>query len=250
MPARRKKPDWRALGVELVVVTLGVLLALAGQQAVQSLNWRADLKDTRASVHEQLSYGAHSAYERMAIGVCERDRLDLLRDRLLASGPAWPGAPLATDNWLQRGAEVAYRTPVRRWSTSAWEAAVASSAASHMKPAEMTRHAAAHEYLQSARRFNDAEALYVADLSVLARPGPMSEDLRGRMLATLARARMANAQIVGLSEIILHHFATLGIRLSPADQAQVLAEMRATYGACVVVPPPPTHRRSTSAPLV
>src|SRR6185369_2234561 len=151
-------------------------------------NWRRQLAETRIGLRDQLEAGAYSAYERLVIVRCQRERLDYLRGRLVATGPIWRAEPLANDNWLWRGSDVAYRTPVRRWSTSAWQAAVASTAASRMTPKEMTRFATANELLELARRANQSEELYVADLSALAIGGPMSEATRERMLTTVDRA--------------------------------------------------------------
>jgi len=46
---------WNAVGWELLIVTLGVLLALGAQELVQGLHWRSEVRETRQALDAELS---------------------------------------------------------------------------------------------------------------------------------------------------------------------------------------------------
>jgi hypothetical protein len=46
---------WQALGWEIGVVVVGVLIALGAQEFVQSLHWRGEVRDTRQAMDAELS---------------------------------------------------------------------------------------------------------------------------------------------------------------------------------------------------
>jgi hypothetical protein len=46
---------WNAVGWELAIVTIGVLLALGAQEFVQALHWRSEIKETRTALDAELS---------------------------------------------------------------------------------------------------------------------------------------------------------------------------------------------------
>ena len=53
---RLKPPHgWHAVTWELLIVTLGVLIALGAQQLIETANWRRDVADFRASVRAEMS---------------------------------------------------------------------------------------------------------------------------------------------------------------------------------------------------
>lgn len=70
---------WNAVGWELAIVTLGVLVALGAQQVVQSLNDRNTAADTRAEVTDELNSDLMSMALRRSIEPCIGRRLSELR---------------------------------------------------------------------------------------------------------------------------------------------------------------------------
>ena len=55
-----KPPNgWNAVGWELAIVTLGVLIALGAQQAIESLNWKREVAGFRDAVHDEIETNLH-----------------------------------------------------------------------------------------------------------------------------------------------------------------------------------------------
>jgi hypothetical protein len=75
---------WRAMGWELAVVTLGVLIALAAQQAAGGLNDRAVAAETRVGVTDELNSDLMSMALRQSAQPCIDRRLGELRAILAA----------------------------------------------------------------------------------------------------------------------------------------------------------------------
>ncbi len=70
---------WNAVGWELAIVTLGVLIALAAQQVAGSLNVRSTAAETRAQVTDELNSNLMSMVLRQSSERCIERRMTELR---------------------------------------------------------------------------------------------------------------------------------------------------------------------------
>ncbi len=70
---------WNAVGWELAIVTLGVLVALAAQQTAETLNDRSSAAETRAQVTDELNSNLMSMVLRQSSEPCIERRLTELR---------------------------------------------------------------------------------------------------------------------------------------------------------------------------
>ncbi len=70
---------WRAVWWELVIVVLGVLIALAAQQAVEAWNWRAAVAAERAVLRDEVRDNLNSVQDRLVVEPCVRRKLDEVR---------------------------------------------------------------------------------------------------------------------------------------------------------------------------
>jgi hypothetical protein len=70
---------WNAVGWELAIVTLGVLIALGAQQVAQSINDRSTAAQTRTEVRDELNSDLMSMALRQSIEHCIGRRLSELR---------------------------------------------------------------------------------------------------------------------------------------------------------------------------
>jgi len=75
-----KPPNgWNAVGWELAIVTLGVLIALGAQQAMESLNWKREVAGFRDAVHDEIETNLHSYPYRAVQKQCIKRKLDELQ---------------------------------------------------------------------------------------------------------------------------------------------------------------------------
>ena len=105
----RPPHGWPAVWWELVIVTLGVLIALGAQQALDTIRWKRDVTEFRRALDNELGYDFGAYRDRLAQSACINRRLDELEQ--------WLGA-------LQSGAEVRLTTPIRRPTTTSLRTAV------------------------------------------------------------------------------------------------------------------------------
>lgn len=77
---RLKPPNgWHAVAWELLIVTLGVLIALGAQQLVEAANWRREVAGFRDSVRGEIELNLGSYPYRAKQKQCIKNRLDELQ---------------------------------------------------------------------------------------------------------------------------------------------------------------------------
>lgn len=211
---------WRAFGIELVVVVLGVLIALFAQQWLEQVNIRNDLADLRAALDREVANNLAQVRARVAQSACLDRRLDQLetwqRDWRDGEGPAIEGTigrPLAfgtTGNVWNLGASgIANRLPLdqrlayarlygqfdnymalRLIEIDIWRGLWAFDGATRLSPEEVNRLRGA---ILSARSLNDSMRINFSQLMARARqefgilpapdprPGPEVTGLCGQL---------------------------------------------------------------------
>ena len=114
---------WRALAGEVGIIVLGVLIALASEQIVESLHWRRVLNDYRAALHEEVAHNIATYTYRMSQDRCADARTDELNrwlDSWRAGRPLSSHGPIGVPQslmvfngvWSSRSEEIASRMPL------------------------------------------------------------------------------------------------------------------------------------------
>jgi hypothetical protein len=211
MDAHRPKPvhSWNELIGEIGVIVLGVLIALAAEQAVELVHWNHQLAEARKSLRDELHTSAQAAYGHRAISACNSQALSKLRTDLLKSAPAWKAKPSA------------YEALLFTWDTSAWRTAQASGTLGHMTPAELNGYASAYQWPtifaeQEAKDQDDA-----AQLGLLAYDLNLGDGMRGRMLEAVNRAERQNWLAALGAKQFLESAAAVGVALSDVDRKKI-----------------------------
>ena len=114
---------WREFAGEVGIIVLGVLIALAAQQVVETIHGNAQAREFRQAVDNEVAYDLGSYKQRLLLSPCVKARLDEI-DRVIASYRA--GKPLAmhglsrlpvgfslrTSVWAGRTDDVVSRLPL------------------------------------------------------------------------------------------------------------------------------------------
>ena len=123
---------WRELAGEVGIIVLGVLIALAFEQAATTLHNRADKREAYDAVYTEMRENLSNMKGRMATQGCVERRLDEIGEILAGAGnatmapqPQWIGQP---SDWFN--------------SDEAWQAATGSGRTSLFSPDEQNRLAA------------------------------------------------------------------------------------------------------------
>jgi hypothetical protein len=139
MDIHKPKPwhGWREFLKEYAIVVIGVLTALAGEQAVEWLHWRHEVADTREALATELSNTLGVLQLISAQDRCIDVRLDLLKD--------WDEGKAALNG--PHLAAAANRPRLYALKTTVWDLVKSSQVASHMSLPERDRYAVLYEGL-------------------------------------------------------------------------------------------------------
>jgi hypothetical protein len=195
---RPKKPihGWREFLAEVGIIVVGVLIALAAEQAVEALHWRHQVHEGRKAIREELALSAYFAQERAAVGKCLEDRLAFLQARVDAAGDRWEGQPWRRLQGRAFDEGDAYASPIREWPSEVWRALVADGTAAHFPHKEMLQLSGLYQYVEATRAENSRERAEIAPLAMLGRSFPLGEAARSRIDIALQDQKGMNRMAV------------------------------------------------------
>lgn len=126
---------WKAFWSEIIIVILGVLIALAANEAVQNWNWRNKVQDGENRLRVDVERAFVNAAELYVTAPCVESQLAALSDNLLNSGDKL--TPLPNYKEDTAGAflwSYVVRLPNRPYRFSTWETLLADGTAAHFSP--------------------------------------------------------------------------------------------------------------------
>lgn len=135
---------WRALAGEVGIIVVGVLIALAAEQVVNSVRERDDMAQLRSALQSELSDDRARWENIRAQDPCTEKRLGAL-DEWVKNAP--PNATLADG----------YRPFLFNMHSSAWDLAKTNPAAMHIPLKERLTYASLYQAIDNWRQFIDEE---------------------------------------------------------------------------------------------
>jgi hypothetical protein len=126
---RRFSPSmgWRAFWSEILIVVLGVVIALAANQAVENWNWRNKVKDAEVRLQGDIAWAFLWAAEKSAGQPCVDAQLAAMARAVIESGETLQPLPVVMALDLQS----VVRMPNRPYRFPVWDALLADGTASH-----------------------------------------------------------------------------------------------------------------------
>lgn len=121
---------WGAFWSEILIVVLGVAIALAASEAVDSWNWRIKVKEAEARLQGDIAWVFLWSAEKSVTQPCVDAQLAAMGRNVLESGDTLRPLPVGTvldRQWV-------VRTPTRPYRFPVWEALLADGTASHFPP--------------------------------------------------------------------------------------------------------------------
>jgi hypothetical protein len=182
--------SWRELLNEIGVVVIGVCIALAAEQTVEWLHWRAQVAGAREEIATEMTRNINSATMRLRSEQCVERRLDALASILDASGKSGSLPPLGD---ISRPSHFSM-------SLGVWDSVVASQVATHFPRQYLANLAVLYRGVQRLAEIMPLEQDAWDNLEVMVGPGrrldPAAEnDLR----KALSRARTLNRAVAAYS---------------------------------------------------
>jgi type II secretory pathway pseudopilin PulG len=229
MDIHKPKP-WRGVREflkEYVIIVVGVLTALAGEQVVEQLHRSEEARLAERAMRLELGQDdGQQAYARVLITRCSDDRIAQIHD----------GAFGAPADQLRKWT-ASYVPPFRSWDSEAWKAVVSSDIGKFMGAERLVDWSAAYRTMPGLSELNAHESEPAAELRDALPPSgePSGADRQNlRRLAGLLR--LANDRMSRGSELFLVRTRRLDATVAVATQQTLLSQARALYGDCAVAP--------------
>lgn len=226
--AKLRAQDWTAITIELVIVTVGVLIALAAQQWAEDRSWNQKVEATRAALRFELAEHYDYAVEYRVISPCLLGQIHRLRDRVLASGSTLDSAPLYSED---DGSHYVLRMPGKTYPEDAWDDALSEGTIRSFDPAlrrQLAGHYAQFPEMQAMIAENNAaEPAFVA----LSHRLPLDAAVRYMVIRDLERMRGRVEYLDTLQGQLIENIEKAGMLPSP-ENAETLTKRYGTYKFC------------------
>lgn len=208
MEVHNPKPihNWSDFLKEVVTIVIGVVIALAAEEAVNSYNWKKEVAVVEDSLDDELEDSVFAAMERIKIADCQRRTLDRLDE-------------MADEN---KGTLVIRNAPLRRnrvWGSAAWDAAVASGAVAHMRHDERNAYATLFSFIRLFRDLNLRSEDLWARVDAYRRPRVLTPAARDRFVETISELRSLTGTMNMAAPQFVERAKPLHIKLDPQDAA-------------------------------
>jgi hypothetical protein len=210
MDIHKPKPwhGWREFLREYATIVIGVLTALAFEQAVEWLHWQGKVRSAEHAIQTDLALTADLASERVALSRCLDDRLNVLKALVEGPQPSAGPLPAAAGGYPM---SAPYRAPARAWNTQAWDGIMADGTYAHLTPDRARALSLLYYTVGNMREANFAEKNEAPDLDVLEDKAiALTPDKRVELLQHIAKLRWFNQDLTKVSKQILRRIDDAG----------------------------------------
>ncbi len=188
MHFRLPKPlhGWREFIGEVGIIVVGVLIALAAEQLVETIHWKSQVAEARTALGVEISDSLGQAIEREKLSRCVNKRLDEI-SVILSQASRSGRLPAVGDIG---------RPPFRTWVDNSWQSTMAGQTASHFDRHELSQLSVVYDFVRRASQASEEELQAWTDLQSIIGPGrPVSADEIGVLVRAVERARAVDAYI-------------------------------------------------------
>lgn len=246
-----RKQEWTAIGIDFIIVVVGVGVALLAEQWIRDVQKRSDAIRAELEINDELIRLYVNAEERLTLKACNRERIQAIADALLEPGEAWTGMPLdakplseddrmkGLSGGIRSYLPVVLRPPHRLWDSGLWSAELARGTVDDMDPER--RRTINQIYLQA--RIADTYQAKIYDLHAQLKPLARNTILPQRERLRYYEILAAIDEYEALMETVLIQIATpieeLGIDFArfemqaPFTLETFNAKHREVHGDCV-----------------
>jgi hypothetical protein len=212
---------------EIAIIVVGILIALAGEQVVNNLEWAHRVHEAEGAMRAELAQNNHDAYYRLTTRPCALAKLNEIEAALVASRDR--GAPVAPITRYQR--------PLRPWQSDEWENARSLQIASHIPNDRLTLYSQAYFWPKVLHETQAGEREAMSDLNTLTlNAGRLESAERDRLFHALVKTRDYLGLMDGAAGLMLRATAPVGVVLSEAEKKAELSRAQQDLGACVAAP--------------
>lgn len=227
--AKLRAQNWVAIIIELVIVTLGVLIALAAQQWAEGRSWDDKVEATRSALRAELGEHYNYAVEYRVVYPCLQAQIDTLRARVLASGSTMDPAPLFSEG---RNTDYVLRLPSKIYPTDAWEASVTDGTIRSFEPSLRRQLAGHYGQLPEMTELNSADNAVEPGLVALTHRMPLDPVVRYLIIKDIEQVRGHLQYLDLLNGQLIENVQKAGM-LPSAQTARAETKRYGTYRFCM-----------------
>ena len=239
-----KEQNWFAVGIDFVIVVIGVFIG------IQVANWndvrqqRASLTLAEADINRDLLDTYFNAKERISLKDCRISRIQMLSTLLLETEGVWDGTQHITDSRSDDLAiDQVLRSPSRNWDSRIWEAELARGTFNLMDSTRRQNIDGIFQQSEHAERLQGDLFSLVSRLKILSQRTEISKSDRLRYFEALSEIDQKGFWLELISGQIADSIEDLNIPVSEDYEAGVggalpayIENRQEFYGDCAKVP--------------
>ena len=225
--AKLRAQDWVAISIELVIVTVGVIIALAAQQWAEERSLQSELEASMTALRAELGEHYGYAVEFRAVYPCLQTQLNQLRDRVAKSGAALIPAPMHEDENFH----FVLRLPSKVYPTDAWQAMVTDGTVQRLDPPLRRQLAGHYGQLPEIAEMNSANNAAEQGLFALRHQLPLDPSVRYSMMKEIEQVRGRLEYLDFINGQVIDYVQHANM-VPPAKEAQATTERYGTYQFC------------------
>ena len=178
---------WKAFWSEILIVILGVLIALAANEAVQDWSWRNKVQDGEVRLQGDVAYLFKLSAEQYSVKPCTLLQLQVLSQKLVHSSSAWTPVTVHIDD----GSNVPFiiRMPARPHVFPVWDSLLADGTAARFPQDRQAFYGAVSARITRTQNQNDDANQLGRRLLALGHPMALSDDTRRYFLVMTEEIR-------------------------------------------------------------
>jgi hypothetical protein len=180
---RRFSPSmgWPAFWSEIAIVVLGVVIALAANEAVEDWNWRHKVADAEQRLQGDVDWAFLWAAEKSSSAPCVDAQLAALGRRVLDSGDTL--APVPVMNYLDL--QYVVRMPNRPYRFPVWDALLADGTANHFRPQRQAFYGRINDGMTLSRAYEVETRRLGGNLLLMRDPVALDPAVRAELLGRI-----------------------------------------------------------------
>lgn len=204
---------WKAFWSEIVIVVLGVVIALAANEAMQEWSWRGKVADGKARLLDETANVFEWSAEQYATQPCIRAQLDRLTRRLLDSGEVLEPAPMYSEPSSPHNSRFVVRLPYRPWHMPTWESLVADGTATRFPAQAQADYSAVATLTDVNRDLRIESGRSAGRLLALSHPIPLDASARREFLVDIESLRRQSDGMV--TSVAMLNLESAGLTPAP-----------------------------------
>jgi len=212
---------WREFAGEVGIIVIGILIALAGEQVVESLHWRSETREFRQAVDHELAIDLGTFQFNQLQQRCTRSRLGELQTML---DRARNGRPVHLSGSISGPLQISQYTSV-------WDNKDAQVVA-HLPPSVRLKYAELYDEFRATADVKAAQTEAWANLEPFDEPGPLDLADRRNLHALITRAGSLASAMDSNWPVALRDAAALGIEPHFEPEAAVAVRSVDKFPIC------------------